>query len=458
MINEARFKKILNILKTNSQDLNTEIKLIDYDTDKACDYEVLTLHFKETNKYNDTAIYKDLVIRSQLYYDPSTELYYSALDGDIIVYDGALCSLEILTETSNLNLSLENLKTIEIKAQLLDVDTKNPLKNQRIILYATSDPNVPISSAKTDESGIAIFNFAINQENITSGENVLYMNYPGNNIYRATRSDYILINVDALSDLDNDVTALIDSSGQLHIDYQVSSNNQSLTETYHQLSDNSVTDEELLSGDVLFYLNDKIVAQSTLSSGVNSNTSNAVVDFPSELYNQSCEVSAVFTGNKYFSSQKASTTLLIPRVNIDSDHIRFDVLKTTNQDVYKIKLEFDIPEQYIDESVIFDKEYGMLYPLRGRALFYIKNSNGQYGTLIGKKSFMETSDFVMESQTENENQYYTITAGIADKIVEINRADYGLSLNDDIDVLAVYTGNTVIKGFSINKIASDNNV
>ena len=69
MINTTRFKKILHILKQNTDDLNINICIIDYDVSQECDYEQITLHLKETNTQNGATVYKDFVIRSQLYYD-----------------------------------------------------------------------------------------------------------------------------------------------------------------------------------------------------------------------------------------------------------------------------------------------------------------------------------------------------------------------------------------------------
>lgn len=450
MINETHFKKILNIFKTNSDDLNTEVVLLDYDTSSECDYETLTLHFRETNKNNGVSVYKDLVIRSQLYYNSSTELYYSALDGDVIVQGGALCEINFLTNITDLKLSLESIDNVNIRVQLIDVDTQKPIKNQLLMLYTTSDINNSIASTRTDSNGIASFNVVVNKENIEAGENVLFVSFQGNNTYRATKSDYILINVESVSDVDNDITALIDSSGKLHMTYNISKNNKSLTDAYRDLSgltEDQITNQEILDGDVLFYIDNQIVATSTLSKSGKKDAAAAIADFPQNLFDNNCIISAVFTGNKYFAPQKATTTLNISRIHLSDENIRLTLLNPT-QNRYKVKLEFDIPLDYINEEIASEKGFLNMYPLRGRVSFYIQNKYGDYGTLYGGKPFLETSDFKMNSQTGQD--YYTISANIENQVLKIDPSDYGLSEGIN-SIKAIYTGNTVVEGFSIIK-------
>ena len=114
MINTTRFKKILHILKQNTDDLNINICIIDYDVSQECDYEQITLHLKETNTQNGATVYKDFVIRSQLYYDVENDKYMSALDGDILVKSEIPTRIDILTDITE-----ESLQNIDNQIYVL---------------------------------------------------------------------------------------------------------------------------------------------------------------------------------------------------------------------------------------------------------------------------------------------------------------------------------------------------
>ena len=129
MINTTRFKKILHILKQNANDLNINICIVDYDVAQECDYEEITLYLKETNTQNGAVVYKNFVIRSQLYYDVENDKYMSALDGDIFVKDYAPTKIDILTDITEESLTNVN---NQIKIKLVDSETNEPLKNQEI--------------------------------------------------------------------------------------------------------------------------------------------------------------------------------------------------------------------------------------------------------------------------------------------------------------------------------------
>ena len=131
MINTTHFKKILNILKQNANDLNITIRIVDYAVPQECDYEEITLYLKETNTQNGAVVYKNFVIRSQLYYDVENDKYMSALDGDIFVKDNAPTRIDILTDITEASLTdVDN----QIKVKLVDSETNEPLKNQSVYM------------------------------------------------------------------------------------------------------------------------------------------------------------------------------------------------------------------------------------------------------------------------------------------------------------------------------------
>ena len=59
MMQTERIKKMLHILKTNENDLDTYASIIDYDLEQTCDSEKLTLYLKES--YNALPILEKLV-------------------------------------------------------------------------------------------------------------------------------------------------------------------------------------------------------------------------------------------------------------------------------------------------------------------------------------------------------------------------------------------------------------
>lgn len=455
MIESTKFNKMLHILKRNSDDLNINICIIDYDISKECDYEVITLHLKETNTQNGAYVYKDLVIRSQLYYDEDDDKYYSALDGNIINKEKALAEINILTEIDKSTFEDEN---VSLMINLLDAETQEPLKNQIVYLYVNGASDESILFEKTNKYGEALFSLHLPTLNITSGEHILYFEYKGNKTYRKVISDYIFINLEDMKNkyIESDITAYIEADESLILTYTSTFNNKSWPEGFKEYSDLDVDENDLTNGEVSFYIvkdNTRVFLGGGLLSNTRNETYSAILTkFPKIYYNQDINIEAEFEGNNYFSPNIASTSIRFNRVNptnielivVDGNDNPIDVVD--DDEGFRTKLSFEVNDFALD-SDLYESGLNDLYKLFGQVTFYLQNSNGEWGTLGAHLPFYISSNLVF---TE-ENDIYTISTET--DWLGVNLSRYGLAEGDPLRIKAEYSGNAIINDFSISNVS-----
>ena len=287
MINTTRFKKILHILKQNANDLNINICIIDYDVAQECDYEEITLYLKETNTQNGAVVYKNFVIRSQLYYDVENDKYMSALDGDIFVKDYAPTKIDILTDITEESLTDVN---SQIKIKLVDSETNEPLKNQSVFMYLSNNPSESVASAITNRQGEATFNYHFDTPVFSDEQIILHFEYLGNKIYRKSTSNYVLIDLhgNQISNTTSTVNECINTDGRVRIAYKISMGNTNLVDGFRNLG-LDIDESSLLAGKVLFYLHkdqDSVFLGSSNLRKVENQTTSAIdIVIPQEYRN-----------------------------------------------------------------------------------------------------------------------------------------------------------------------------
>lgn len=445
MIESTKLQKILYTLKNTSSDSNIDISIVDYDTAKECDYEVLILYLKETNTQNGASVYKKFIIRSQLYYDPDDNKYYSALDGDIIVGgDKAFSTINIITQ----NIIQDDFSTIKVR--LIDKNTQEPIKSQSIFMYMDS-VSESIMSAITNKNGEATFKFKLSDFNVFVGERLIHFKYKGNHIYQQSKSKYISINFDNAQDenISTSISAYIEPNETLVIRYDISLDNKNLYDAYNdniptQNEDEKtlVDEESLLAGRVLFFIDDKFLGESILENESRTSYSQFETILPADYYNKDVNIRGVFEGNTFFSSYIASMPARFDRT-ITATNITLTVDSENVDDGFRTSLSFDIDDSL--PSLDFRREgFDNLYRLYGQVWFYLENANQEWGTIADNFPFYIVSAFEM---TEN-NGVYTISTGTDD--IFIDRTHYALNDEDEFYIKAVYIGNAIINPFEVD--------
>lgn len=443
MIESEKFKKMLSILKTSSKDLNVNVCIIDYDTRVECDYEVITLYLKETNTQNGASVYKDFVIRSQLYYNEDDGRYYSALDGDIIAKSGIPTKIDILTDVLD---ELSKDEQITIKVRLIDADSEEPIKNQSVFMYLGGTVDEAIGSALTNKDGEASFNFYLSDPSILfKTEQLLYFEYKGNNIYRKSKSDYIVIKLDTISEesITSDVTTCITPSGDLHIVYHMYFNDMNIIDGFNDSTSLNIDENDLLAGKVLFYINSdyhgmKLIGESKLTQNNNNTVSIINTHLDDDWFNQDFSIQAIFGGNSFFLPDTAITDFVYTKTQ--AENIQLDMNRITNG--MNIQLSFDIRTDEINESLFCEEGLDTLYYAFGEISFYLENGHGTFGTIQDGSPFYTTTNLV---GTKTDSVYhFTIEADIT----SINAEDYAMDdFNTPLTIKAIYSGNAVCNSF-----------
>lgn len=499
MMQTERIKKMLHILKTKDSDINVNVSIIDYDLEQTCDSEILTLHLKESynslsdledflkktltelntsntninsyisdfihvleeqnidTKQSSYTIYKDFIIRSRVYYDTSTDQYLSALDGDIVVIDKALPKISILTNLTKLSL-IDNYT--DIKVQMLDADTLEPIKNQPLSLFFSSSTE-SIAQATTNKEGIATFHFSLAdadiQSKITLGDNFVYVEYKGNRIYRALKTTPILVNIQGLSDdiqsdITSSITAALDTKSKITITYKMSFDRKTLTQSFRDKTTNiSISDEDLLKGDVLFYIDDTLVgyADSLKNSSTYSYASITTL-LSSEFYNKPINIRAIFQGNNYFTINTASTIKEFNKIKAYDRMLTITQPDTTKSE-YNINLSFKIPASCVSTNNFTDAGHIITHlSTGGEAEFYLYNKNGGLGKISDGSAFTKISSFNTTKITgadEDISDYYLVS--LTNQSVSVDLAEYQLTLNDILRIQVQYKNSTLIEDFSI---------
>lgn len=444
MINTTRFKKILHILKQNSDDLNINICIIDYDVAQECDYEEITLYLKETNTQNGAVVYKNFVIRSQLYYDADNNKYMSALDGDIFTKNEAPTKIDILSDITE-----ESLKDIDsiIKVKLMDSETNEPLKNQPIFMYSNNEPDKYIASAITNKYGEASFNYHLVDPTFVDEQKIIHFEYLGNKIYRKSSSKYVLVDIHG-AQMDN-VTSTINEcvtvNGKVRVSYQVSLNNDNLVDEFHNLG-LDVDESSLLTGKVLFYLHnnqDSIFLGSSNIEKINNQTiSNFDFVLPEEYRNTDVIVQAIFEGNSFIASNSTSKTIHI--TTTAPKNISLDINGLFNG--FETSLSFDIDRVSDNDFCNTESGFDMLAHTYGDISFYLKNSQGTWGTLEGGLPFYVANQYDV---TLSNDTYSCITST---DYLTINLDNYGLQEHSNMEIKAVFSGNAIVDGFEISAL------
>ena len=448
MIESAKFKKMLHTLDVTSTD-NVNICIVGYDTAKECDYEVITLHLKETNKQNGAFVYKDFVIRSQLYYDETDNKYYSALDGDVIAKDKAFSQINILTTITEDTFSNDD---ISLTVQLLDESTQEPIKNQPIYMYLNAlDINQPdeyIMVAYTNKQGEAIFNFHLSNLSVILEKRIMYFKYLGNKIYEKTQSDYITVDFHDIQDkdLESNITTCVTTDGFLRLKYNVTFNNKNLLDGFDEYTNLSVSEQDVLKGNVLFYIwtrdDRRFLGQGQLTNAQNNTYSAIDVILPSECYNQDIDIQAVFEGNTLFMPDTASLTTRLDRATATNQLL--DVLTPFGDEGFQTKLTFEVDLSSLDIPLC-EAGFGQLSREFGQVKFYLKNNEGEWGTIEGNLPFYIANNLISENVTDELYEFSTET-----DYLSIDKSHYLLPDDFSLEIKAVFSGNALINGFEID--------
>lgn len=441
MINTTRFKKILHILKQNANDLNINICIIDYDVAQECDYEEITLYLKETNTQNGAVVYKNFVIRSQLYYDVENDKYMSALDGDIFVKDYAPTKIDILTDITEESLTDVN---SQIKIKLVDSETNEPLKNQSVFMYLSNNPSESVASAITNRQGEATFNYHFDTPIFTDEQIILHFEYLGNKIYRKSTSNYVLIDLhgNQISNTTSTVNECINTDGRVHIAYKISMGNTNLVDGFRNLG-LDIDESSLLAGKVLFYLHkdqDSVFLGSSNLQKVENQTTSAIdIVIPQEYRNTEIVIQAIFEGNSFVSSDSATKSTQI--FTTAPTNIVLDVNGLLSG--FETSLSFDVEQVSGNTFCTEDSGFNMLAHTYGSINFYLKNNQGNWGTLNDGLPFYTATKYDV---TFLNGVYSLITST---DYISINLNNYGLQEDDVMYVKAVYDGNAIVDGFEI---------
>ena len=441
MINTTRFKKILHILKQNANDLNIYICIIDYDVAQECDYEEITLYLKETNTQNGAVVYKNFVIRSQLYYDVENDKYMSALDGDIFVKDYAPTKIDILTDITEESLTDVN---NQIKIKLVDSETNEPLKNQSVFMYLSNNPSESVASAITNRQGEATFNYHFDTPVFSDEQIILHFEYLGNKIYRKSTSNYVLIDLHGsqISNTTSTVNECINTDGRVRIAYKISMGNTNLVDGFRNLG-LDIDESSLLAGKVLFYLHkdqDSVFLGSSNLRKVENQTTSAIdIVIPQEYRNTEIVIQAIFEGNSFVSSDSATKSTQI--FTTAPTNIVLDVNGLLSG--FETSLSFDVEQVSGNTFCTEDSGFNMLAHTYGSINFYLKNNQGNWGTLDGGLPFYTATKYDV---TFLNGVYSLITST---DYISINLNNYGLQEDDVMYVKAVYDGNAIVDGFEI---------
>ena len=441
MINTTRFKKILHILKQNANDLNINICIIDYDVAQECDYEEITLYLKETNTQNGAVVYKNFVIRSQLYYDVENDKYMSALDGDIFVKDYAPTKIDILTDITEESLTDVN---SQIKIKLVDSETNEPLKNQSVFMYLSNNPSESVASATTNRQGEATFNYHFDTPVFSDEQIILHFEYLGNKIYRKSTSKYVLIDLhgNQISNITSTVNECINTDGRVHITYKISMGNTNLVDGFRNLG-LDIDESSLLAGKVLFYLHkdqDSVFLGSSNLQKIENQTTSAIdIVIPQEYRNTEIVIQAIFEGNSFVSSDSATKSTQI--FTTAPTNIVLDVNGLLSG--FETSLSFDVEQVSGNTFCTEDSGFNMLAHTYGNINFYLKNNQGNWGTLDGGLPFYTATKYDV---TFLNGVYSLITST---DYISINLNNYGLQEDDVMYVKAVYDGNAIVDGFEI---------
>ena len=441
MINTTRFKKILHILKQNADDLNINICIIDYDVAQECDYEEITLYLKETNTQNGATVYKNFVIRSQLYYDVESNKYMSALDGDIFVKNNAPTRIDILSD-----ITAESLQNIDsrIVVKLVDADTNEPLKNQPIFMYLSGTPDESVASAMTNKQGEATFNYHITTPTFTDEQKIVYFEYLGNKIYRKSKSNYVLVNFQGnqIDNITSTINECVKNNGKVHLTYKILLGNTNVVDGFANLG-LEIDESSLLKGKVLFYLHKNqdslFLGSSNITKIDNQTTSGIDIVLPEEYRNTNIDIQAIFEGNSFIASNSATKNIQI--ITTEPENITLDVNGLLNG--FEASLSFDVQQVSGNTFCTEDSGYNMLAHTYGDINFYLKNNEGTWGTLNNGLPFYTASNYDV-----------TFTNGVYSFITStdyraINLDNYGLRPDDVMYVKAVYDGNAIVDGFEI---------
>ena len=441
MINTTRFKKILHILKQNANDLNINICIVDYDVAQECDYEEITLYLKETNTQNGAVVYKNFVIRSQLYYDVENDKYMSALDGDIFVKDYAPTKIDILTDITEESLTDVN---SQIKIKLVDSETNEPLKNQSVFMYLSNNPSESVASAITNRQGEATFNYHFDTPVFSDEQIILHFEYLGNKIYRKSTSKYVLIDLhgNQISNTTSTVNECINTDGRVHIAYKISMGNTNLVDGFRNLG-LDIDESSLLAGKVLFYLHkdqDSVFLGSSNLRKVENQTTSAIdIVIPQEYRNTEIVIQAIFEGNSFVSSNSAIKSTQI--FTTAPTNVALDVNGLLSG--FETSLSFDVEQVSGNTFCTEDSGFNMLAHTYGSINFYLKNNQGNWGTLDGGLPFYTATKYDV---TFLNGVYSLITST---DYISINLNNYGLQEDDVMYVKAIYDGNAIVDGFEI---------
>lgn len=441
MINTTRFKKILHILKQNANDLNINICIVDYDVAQECDYEEITLYLKETNTQNGAVVYKNFVIRSQLYYDVENDKYMSALDGDIFVKDYTPTKIDILTDITEESLTDVN---NQIKIKLVDSETNEPLKNQSVFMYLSNNPSKSVASAITNRQGEATFNYHFDTPIFTDEQIILHFEYLGNKIYRKSTSNYVLIDLhgNQISNTTSTINECINTDGRVHIAYKISMGNTNLVDGFRNLG-LDIDESSLLAGKVLFYLHkdqDSVFLGSSNLRKVENQTTSAIdIVIPQEYRNTEIVIQAIFEGNSFVSSNSATKSTQI--FTTAPTNIALDVNGLLSG--FETSLSFDVEQVSGNTFCTEDSGFNMLAHTYGSINFYLKNNQGNWGTLDGGLPFYTATKYDV---TFLNGVYSLITST---DYISINLNNYGLQEDDVMYVKAIYDGNAIVDGFEI---------
>ena len=441
MINTTRFKKILHILKQNANDLNINICIVDYDVAQECDYEEITLYLKETNTQNGAVVYKNFVIRSQLYYDVENDKYMSALDGDIFVKDYAPTKIDILTDITEESLTDVN---SQIKIKLVDSETNEPLKNQSVFMYLSNNPSESVASAITNRQGEATFNYHFDTPVFSDEQIILHFEYLGNKIYRKSTSKYVLVDLhgNQISNTTSTVNECINTDGRVRIAYKISMGNTNLVDGFRNLG-LDIDESSLLAGKVLFYLHkdqDSVFLGSSNLQKIENQTTSAIdTVIPQEYRNTEIIIQAIFEGNSFVSSDSATKSTQI--FTTTPTNIALDVNGLLSG--FETSLSFDVEQVSGNTFCTEDSGFNMLAHTYGSINFYLKNNQGNWGTLDGGLPFYTATKYDV---TFLNGVYSLITST---DYISINLNNYGLQEDDVMYVKAIYDGNAIVDGFEI---------
>ena len=272
----------------------------------------------------------------------------------------------------------------------------------------------------------------------------MHFEYLGNKIYRKSTSKYVLIDLhgNQISNTTSTVNECINTDGRVRIAYKISMGNTNFVDGFRNLG-LDIDESSLLAGKVLFYLHkdqDSVFLGSSNLQKVENQTTSAIdIVIPQEYRNTEIVIQAIFEGNSFVFSDSATKSTQI--FTTAPTNITLDVNGLLSG--FEASLSFDVEQVSGNTFCTEDSGFNMLAHTYGSINFYLKNNQGNWGTLNDGLPFYTATKYDV---TFLNGVYSLITST---DYISINLNNYGLQEDDVMYVKAVYDGNAIVDGFEI---------